>query len=59
MNKIKVTRFEATDYLDSEEAIAGYLNATIEANDPELLLAAITDVAKAYVYLKGFVRTLH
>lgn len=47
MDKINVTRFDAADYLDSEEAIAGYLNAAIEENDPELLLAAIADVAKA------------
>jgi probable addiction module antidote protein len=47
MNQIKVSRFDASEYLDSEEAIAEYINAIIEDGDPELLLAAIADVAKA------------
>jgi probable addiction module antidote protein len=47
MSKTNISRFDATDYLGSEEMIAAYLNAAIEENDPELLLAAIADVAKA------------
>lgn len=39
--------FDAVDYLDSEEAIAEYLNAVLEENNAELLLAAIGDVARA------------
>ncbi len=39
--------FDVVDYLDSEEAIAEYLNAVLEENNPELLLAAIGDVARA------------
>lgn len=39
--------FDVIDYLDSEEAIAEYLNAVLEENNPELLLAAIGDVARA------------
>jgi probable addiction module antidote protein len=47
MNKVNVSRFDAAEYLDSEAAIAAYLNAALEENDPDLLLAAIADVAKA------------
>ena len=47
MSKTNISRFDGTDYLGSEEMIAAYLNAAIEENDPELLLAAIADVAKA------------
>ncbi|MGV2289621.1 addiction module antidote protein [Trinickia sp. YCB016] len=47
MSKVNVSRFDAADYLDSEAAIAAYLNAALEENDPDLLLAAIADVAKA------------
>ncbi len=39
--------FDVVDYLDSEETIAEYLNAVLEENNPELLLAAIGDVARA------------
>lgn len=47
MKPVKVARFDAADYLDSEEAIAAYLNAALEEGDAELLMAAIADVAKA------------
>jgi probable addiction module antidote protein len=47
MNKVNISRFDAADYLDSEAAIAAYLNAALEENDAELLLAALADVAKA------------
>lgn len=47
MSKVKISRFDAADYLDSEEMIAEYINAVLEDGDPELLLAAISDVAKA------------
>ena len=30
-----------------EEAIAGYMTAILEANDPDLLLMALSDVARA------------
>lgn len=43
----KVSNFDVSEYLDSEESIAAYLSAIIEENDPKLLLAAISDVAKA------------
>jgi probable addiction module antidote protein len=47
MSKVNVSRFDAAEYLDSEEAIAAYLNAALAEDDPDLLLAAIADVAKA------------
>jgi probable addiction module antidote protein len=47
MSKIKTARFDASDYLDSEEAISEYLNAALEDGDADLLLAAIADIAKA------------
>ncbi len=43
----KLIPFDAADYLDNEEAISEYLTAVIEADDPDLLLAAIGDIAKA------------
>lgn len=39
--------FDATPYLDSEEAIAAYLTDILEANDAGLLAAAIGDIARA------------
>ncbi len=42
-----IAPFQASDYLDSEETIAAYINAVLEEDDPALLLAAISDVAKA------------
>jgi hypothetical protein len=40
-------KFDATDYLDSEEMIAEYLTAALEDENPDVFLAAIADVAKA------------
>ena len=45
--KEKITDFDPAAYLDSEEAIAEYLPVTLEENDPDLLLAALSNVAKA------------
>ncbi|NYH16146.1 addiction module antidote protein [Paraburkholderia bryophila] len=47
MSKIKIARFDAAHYLDSEAMIAEYLNAALEEGDADLLLAAIADIAKA------------
>jgi probable addiction module antidote protein len=46
MNK-KIKRFDAADYLDSEEMIAEYLGAVLEDGDQALFLEAIGDIAKA------------
>jgi probable addiction module antidote protein len=44
---LKVTNLDISEYLDTEETIAEYLSSIIEEGDPQLLLAAINDVAKA------------
>lgn len=44
---IKISKFDAVDYLDSEEMIAEYLSAAMDADDPDIFLAALSDVAKA------------
>ncbi len=44
---IKITNFDVSEYLDSEESIASYLSSIIEEGDSQLLLAAINDIAKA------------
>ena len=44
---LKLVPFDATRYLDSDEAIAEYMTAVLNANDPDLLLLALADVARA------------
>ncbi|MGI8408602.1 MAG: addiction module antidote protein [Pyrinomonadaceae bacterium] len=43
----KIRPFDAADYLDNDEVIAEYLNAALEDKNPDVFLAAISDVAKA------------
>lgn len=43
----KLAKFEAADYLDTEETIAEYLTAALEDENPDVFLAALSDVAKA------------
>lgn len=43
----KISKFDAAEYLDSEEVIAEYLNAALEDEDPNVFLSAIGDIAKA------------
>lgn len=40
-------RFDITEHLESEEAIAEYLSIVLEEDDPVLLAAAVGDIAKA------------
>ncbi len=40
-------KFDATEYLDSDEVIAEYLTAALEDENPAVFLAAQADVAKA------------
>lgn len=40
-------RFDAADYLDDDAVIAEYINAALEDENPNVLLQAIADVAKA------------
>ena len=39
--------FDASQYLDSDEAVAAYLNDILQTNDPALLAAALGDIARA------------
>ena len=48
--KIKIRdlpEFDAAEYLDNEEAVAEYLSAVLEEDDPGLLATALGDIAKA------------
>ena len=44
---LKLTEFDASAYLDSEEVIAEYLTAALEEGDPDVFLTAVGNVAKA------------
>jgi probable addiction module antidote protein len=44
---MKLVAFDAARYLDSDEAVAEYMSAMLQANDPDLLLLALGDVARA------------
>ncbi len=44
---MKLVAFDAARYLDNDEAIAEYMTAVLEANDADLLLVALSDVARA------------
>ena len=46
-SKIKLLPFDAARYLTDDKAIAEYVTAVLEADDPDLLLAALGDVARA------------
>jgi probable addiction module antidote protein len=41
------TPFDAADYLDSDEAVAAYLSAALDDDDPDFFLTAVKDVARA------------
>lgn len=43
----KLVAFDAARYLDDDQAIAEYVTAVLEADDPALLLLALADVARA------------
>ena len=45
--KVTYAPFEVSDYLDSEEAVAGYLSLAVRDENPGVLLKALGDVAKA------------
>jgi probable addiction module antidote protein len=44
---VKTVPWDASEHLDSAEAIAGYLEAAFEIGDPQLVIAALGDVARA------------
>jgi probable addiction module antidote protein len=41
------TRWDAADSLETKEDIAAYLDAALEDDDPDLLKAALGDIARA------------
>lgn len=45
--KIKLMPFDAARYLKDDAAIAEYMTAVLEADDPDLLLVALGDIARA------------
>ena len=44
---LKLVTFDAARYLDDDEAIAEYMTAVLETNDSDLLLLALSDIARA------------
>jgi probable addiction module antidote protein len=44
---LKLVAFDAARYLNDDAAIAEYMTVVLEANDPDLLLVALRDVARA------------
>lgn len=42
-----IPEFDFAEHLDSEDAIAEYLTAVLEENDPALLASALGDIARA------------
>ncbi|MBV8605025.1 MAG: putative addiction module antidote protein [Pelomonas sp.] len=43
----KLIDFDAARYLDSDAAVAEYLTAVLETGEPDLLLLALGDIARA------------
>jgi probable addiction module antidote protein len=46
-SKIKFLTFDAADYLDNETVIAEYLSLAAKSDNSDVLLKALSDVAKA------------
>ena len=47
MTEIKKRPFDAANYLETKEDVAEYLRFAREANDPQLLSAVLSDIARA------------
>jgi probable addiction module antidote protein len=47
MRKTKTRTWDAAEYLETPEDMAGYLEAALEEGDPALFAAALGDVARA------------
>ena len=46
--RVKTVPFDAARYLVDDAAVAEYISAVLEADDPELLVAALGDIARKY-----------
>ena len=44
---VTTSRWDAADALETKEDIAAYLDAVLEDDDPELLKAALGDIARS------------
>lgn len=44
---VKLSPFDAADYLDDEETISEYITAALEDSNPDVFLTAVRDVARA------------
>jgi len=44
---VKLSRFDASKYLETEEDIAAYLDITLQEDDPQLLNVALGNIARA------------
>lgn len=44
---IETTKWDAAEFLSSDEAIAAYLEAAFEDGDPKMIAVALGDIAKA------------
>jgi len=47
MAKTRTTRWDAADFLATEEDMAAYLEAALQEDDPALFAAALGDIARA------------
>ena len=47
MSNIETTLWDPADHLTTDEDVAHYLDAVFEDGDPELIAAALADVARA------------
>ena len=47
MSEIKLTRWDVVDHWESDEDISTYLQVVLEDGMPELIAAALVDIARA------------
>jgi len=47
MTEVKTRPFDAANYLETKEDVTEYLRFAREANDPQLLSAVLSDIARA------------
>jgi len=50
---VKISEFDPSTYLDSQNVIAEYLAAALEDENPDVFLAAVGHVAKARSRVRG------
>lgn len=48
MTKMKICKWEVTNYLQTQEDVTHYLLSALEEDNPQLWMAAIRDVVKVY-----------